>query len=75
MADHGPVVVSALAMQNALGRLADRQRCALVLRFYADLSVAEIAAAMGCAEGTVKATLHQALQRLRVDAEELIDAD
>jgi DNA-directed RNA polymerase specialized sigma24 family protein len=29
--------------------------------------VADIASVMGCAEGTVKATLHRALANLRVD--------
>jgi RNA polymerase sigma-70 factor (ECF subfamily) len=38
---------------------------AVVLRFYADLPVKEIAKAMQCREGTVKATLHAALGRLR----------
>ena len=41
----------------------------MTLRFLADLTVPEIARAMGCAEGTVKATLHQALRNLRVDLE------
>jgi len=51
---------------DALDRLTPRQRCAVVLRYYADLSVADIAEAMGCAPGTVKATLHTALERLQV---------
>jgi len=51
---------------DALARLTPRQRCAVVLRYYADLSVADVAAAMGCADGTVKATLHTALERLHV---------
>jgi DNA-directed RNA polymerase specialized sigma24 family protein len=36
-----------------------------VLRFFEDLSVEQTAAAMGCAEGTVKATVFQALRALR----------
>jgi len=51
---------------DALARLTPRQRCAVVLRYYADLSVTDVAAAMGCADGTVKATLHTALARLQV---------
>ena len=38
-----------------------------MLRYLADLPIAEIAQALGCAEGTVKATLHQALSKLRVE--------
>jgi len=49
----------------ALGHLAPRQRMAIVLRYYADLPVKQIAKAMQCREGTVKATLHAALGILR----------
>jgi len=52
-------------LQQTLQTLPDRQREAVVLRFFEDLSVEETAAAMGCAEGTVKATVHQALRALR----------
>jgi len=38
-----------------------------VLRALADLSTRDVAAAVGGAEGTVKATLHPARRRLRVD--------
>ncbi|MFI5045705.1 MAG: RNA polymerase sigma factor [Acidimicrobiia bacterium] len=43
----------------------DERRAAVVLRYLADLPLVEIARVMGCAEGTVKATLHQSLARLR----------
>ena len=52
-------------LKQTLQSLPDRQREAVVLRFFEDLSVEETAAAMGCAEGTVKATVHQALRALR----------
>ncbi|MFI4861215.1 MAG: RNA polymerase sigma factor [Phycisphaerales bacterium JB063] len=45
--------------------LPDRQREAVALRFFEQLSIRETAEAMGCAPGTVKATLSQALQSLR----------
>jgi RNA polymerase sigma-70 factor (ECF subfamily) len=45
--------------------LPDRQREVLLLRFFEELSTEETAAAMGCATGTVKATLHQALRALK----------
>jgi RNA polymerase sigma factor (sigma-70 family) len=58
-------VEARMAIVAALGYLAPRQRMAIVLRYYADLSVKQIASAMQCREGTVKATLHAALGILR----------
>lgn len=52
-------------LRSALGGLSERQHEAIVLRYFEDLSVEETAAAMGCAPGTVKATVHQALRVLR----------
>lgn len=45
--------------------LPERQRDVLVLRVFEGMSIAETAAALGCRPGTVKAQLHNALQRLR----------
>lgn len=59
-------MVDGLWVTAALDGLTDRQRLAVVLRYYADLSLADTAEAMGCALGTVKATLHAALGRMRV---------
>lgn len=50
---------------GALGLLTPRQRQAIVLRYYADLSVAEAASAMRCAEGTVRALTAQGVDGLR----------
>ncbi len=49
----------------ALARLPDRQREVLVLRFYADLSVEDTAAATGASPGTVKSHTSRALSRMR----------
>jgi RNA polymerase sigma factor (sigma-70 family) len=62
-------VTVSISLASALATLPARQRTAVVLRFLADLSVAEIAEAMGCAEGTVKSTLHSALDRMRLRVE------
>ena len=50
---------------DALAALPARQRAALVLRFYEDLSEADIAVALGCRPGTVKSLLHRGLAELR----------
>jgi RNA polymerase sigma-70 factor (ECF subfamily) len=56
---------SRLSIMAALAELAPRQRLAIVLRYYSDLPVRDIAKAMKCREGTVKATIHSAHDRLR----------
>lgn len=53
-------------LQRALATLPDRQRAVVVLRHYQDLSLDEIARTLGMSLGTVKSSLHRALQRLRV---------
>ena len=54
-----------IAVRLAVARLPHRQRTALVLRYFADLSVAETAEAMRCPEGTVKTLTRQAILALR----------
>jgi RNA polymerase sigma-70 factor (sigma-E family) len=50
---------------DALATLNERQRIAIVLRYYEDLPEAEIAAAIGCRPGTVKSLLSRGLAQLR----------
>jgi RNA polymerase sigma factor (sigma-70 family) len=57
------------AVRQALGRLSRRQREAVVLRYYAELSEAETAAAMGVSAGSVKRHLHLARAALSSDLE------
>jgi RNA polymerase sigma-70 factor (sigma-E family) len=54
-----------LLLWQALGRLPARQRTALVLRYYLDLSEAEVARQLGVPVGTVKSLVHRGLARLR----------
>ena len=60
-----PDPADAVAVRRAVAALPRRQRTALVLRYYADLPVAEVAALMGCAPGTVKSLTSKALAALR----------
>jgi RNA polymerase sigma-70 factor (sigma-E family) len=52
-------------LRQALARLPARQREVLLLRYYEDLSEAEIAKRLGCAPGTVKSSAARALRALR----------
>lgn len=51
-------------LREAVDALPPRQRQAIVLYYYADLPVAEVATVMACAVGTVKSTLADARSRL-----------
>jgi RNA polymerase sigma-70 factor (sigma-E family) len=53
-------------LRRALLRLPPRQRAAVVLRHYEDLTEAQAAAALGCSAGTVKTHTARGLDRLRV---------
>lgn len=52
-------------LHDVLLRLPYRQRAAVVLRYYADLSEQEIAAVLGCRPGTVGSLIHRGLASLR----------
>jgi RNA polymerase sigma factor (sigma-70 family) len=54
-----------LDLLRALRTLTARRRIALVLRFYADMSEADIAVAMKCRVGTVKSLVSRGLADLR----------
>lgn len=57
-------------VERALGSLPEDQRQAVVLKYFAGLSLSEVSAAMKCPEGTVKSRLNRALERLRPLLEE-----
>ena len=54
-----------VALIQGLATLPIRSRAAVVLHYYADLPVAEVAAAMGTSQNTVKSQLRTGLARLR----------
>ena len=53
------------ALWQALQQLPARQRAALVLRFYEDMTEADIADALGCRLGTAKSLVSRGLAQLR----------
>jgi RNA polymerase sigma factor (sigma-70 family) len=63
-ANTGDPSVARIDLERALADLPRRQRQATVLRYYLDLDVAEVAAALGVHEGTTKTTLFRARRAL-----------
>ena len=61
------------SLSRALRRLPERMRAAVVLRYYEDMSEAEVAERLGVSLGTVKSTVSRAVAKLRIDAELLAD--
>jgi len=76
VAAHDDAVATGAALWAALDELPPRQRVALVLRFYDDLTEAQTAEAMGTTVGTVKSQVAAALGTLRArlgdDLQELL---
>ncbi|MDO9458141.1 SigE family RNA polymerase sigma factor [Nocardioides sp.] len=63
--DHAAAVVDHGAVWEALLELPVRQRTAIVLRYYEDLTEPQTAEAMGCAVGTVKSQVSSGMAKLR----------
>jgi RNA polymerase sigma factor (sigma-70 family) len=55
----------AIAVRAAVAALPPAQRQAVILRYFADLPIREVAAVMGCPENTVKTHARRALESLR----------
>ena len=62
-----------MALWPHVRALPPRQRAVIVLRYYEQLSEAEIADALGCSRGNVKSTAHRALQNLRTALDGRVD--
>lgn len=64
--DIGGESATRVALLDGVADLPVQMRAAVVLRYYADLSVEEVAATLGKSPNTIKAQLQTALDRLRV---------
>jgi RNA polymerase sigma-70 factor (ECF subfamily) len=64
-----------IAIRAAVSALPPRQRAALVLRYFADMPVDEVARALDCAPGTVKSLTSKALDSLRTRLGSQIEED
>jgi RNA polymerase sigma-70 factor (sigma-E family) len=72
---HADQVAARTALMQALLQLPPRQRAAIVLRYYDDLTEAQTAAAMDCAVGTVKSQVSAGLTKLRTLLGDAVDLD
>ncbi|WP_155369764.1 SigE family RNA polymerase sigma factor [Catellatospora vulcania] len=68
---HDPAIAERLAVRAALAEVPPRQRAALVLRFWLDLSVDQAAEALRCSPGTVKSQTARGLATLRAALERM----
>jgi len=60
-------------LQRAIDRLPQRMRAAVVLRYFEDMSEAEVADVLGVSQGTVKSTVSRAVAKLRTDSDLLAE--
>jgi RNA polymerase sigma-70 factor (sigma-E family) len=56
-------------LRRAIARLPQRMRDAVMLRYYEDMTEAEVAEVLGVSLGTVKSTVSRAVAKLRIDAD------
>ncbi|MFG1778679.1 SigE family RNA polymerase sigma factor [Micromonospora sp. NPDC049048] len=64
--DTAPDLADRELLLDLLGKLPERRRAVVVLRFYCDLSVEETAQILGVTTGTVKSQAARALESLRL---------
>jgi RNA polymerase sigma factor (sigma-70 family) len=58
--EDGASIAARIDVEHAIRQLPRRQRETVYLYYHVDLPVADVAAVLGCSEGTVKSTLHDA---------------
>lgn len=58
-------------MKEILDGLPEDQKLCVLMYYYEELSVSDIADALGCSTGTVKSRLNYARKKIRNDVEEL----
>jgi RNA polymerase sigma-70 factor (sigma-E family) len=56
-------------LRRAVDRLPQRMRAAVVLRYFEDMTEAEVADVLGVSLGTVKSTVSRAVAKLRIDVD------
>jgi RNA polymerase sigma-70 factor (sigma-E family) len=61
------------SLQRAIDKLPQRMRAAVVLRYFEDMTEAEVADILGVSQGTVKSTVSRAVAKLRTDTDLLAE--
>jgi len=69
VADHSGTSDLADTLRRAVDRLPQRMRAAVVLRYFEDMTEAEVADVLGVSLGTVKSTVSRAVAKLRIDVD------
>lgn len=69
LADHAATYADRDALRAGIIKLPRQQQVVLGLRYYAGLTDAEIAQALGCTSGTVRGYASRALAALRIDTD------
>ena len=69
-ADVAEPVAERMALESAFIRLSPDHRIVIILRYYLDLTVDQIADRVGVPSGTVKSRLHHAVSELRTELEQ-----
>jgi RNA polymerase sigma-70 factor (sigma-E family) len=69
IADHATSSDLQETLRRAVDRLPQRMRAAVMLRYYDDMTEAEVAEVLGVSVGTVKSTVARAVAKLRIDAD------
>ena len=65
VASHEAAISEREAIRSAIGKLSERQRIAIALRYYDDMSDEEIAEVLSCRRSTVRSLISRAIPRLR----------
>lgn len=72
--DPGPSSTDRVALLDGVADLPVQMRAAVILRYYADLSVQDVAIALNKSPNTIKAQLQTALDRLRISVADPVGA-
>ncbi|MCG9968945.1 RNA polymerase sigma factor [Pelotomaculum terephthalicicum JT] len=68
--NHGELIISNIDLFNAIDKLSIEQRTVVILKYFQDLTLSQVAEVLACPVGTVKTRLNKALRYLRRELKE-----